>query len=115
MINAKNRFLIIGVYFLWPAKSPDVGQLPQQDTGTSAIQPKIDNPQPKRQLAPEDFQQSATSRLQDQNPRQQELRERAAMLSSLYRNPDSAEAAKARESLLKPPPGRFAQTNCYHL
>lgn len=99
---------IIGVYILWPAKSQDVGQIRQQDASTSAIQPNIYNPQPKRQLEPEDFQQSATSRLQDRNPREQELRDRAAMLSSLYRNPDSADAAKARGSLLKPPRGQFA-------
>jgi hypothetical protein len=106
---------VIGVYILWPAKSQDVGQLPQQDAITSAVQPKTENPQPKRQLEPQDFQQSAASRLQDQNPREQELRERAALLSSLYRNPDSVDAAKARESLLKPPDGRFAQANFYHL
>lgn len=98
----------IGVYVFWPAKSLDVGQIPQKETSNSAIQPKTDNLQPKRQLTPEDFQQSATSRLQDQNPRQQELRDRAAMLSSMYRNPGSPEAAKARESLLKPPNGQFA-------
>ena len=99
---------IIGFYILWPAKSPEERQFPLQDTSTPAIQPNTDNPQPKRQLTPEDFQQSATSRLQDQNPRQQELRDRAAMLSSMYRNPDSVEAAKARESLLKAPRGQFA-------
>jgi hypothetical protein len=99
---------IIGVYILWPAKSPDVEQINQQDASTSAVQPNAGNPQPKRQLEPEDFHQSATSRLQGQNPRQQELRDRAALLSSLYRNPDSPEAAKARQSLLKPPDGQFA-------
>ncbi|MBW8039615.1 MAG: hypothetical protein FVQ85_06405 [Planctomycetes bacterium] len=87
---------IIGVYILWPAESPDVEQIKQQDASTSAIQPKTENPQPKRQLTPQDFQLVATSRLQDQNPRQQELRDKAAMLSSIYRNPDSPEAAKAR-------------------
>jgi hypothetical protein len=99
---------IIGVYILWPAKSPDVGQIPQQDVAISTIQPNTENPQPKRQLKAEDFQPTATSRLQDQNPREREFRERAAMLSSLYRNPDSVEAAKARQSLLKPPNGQFA-------
>ena len=69
---------IVVVYVLWPAKSPDVGQTPQRDASTSAVQPSGENPQPKRQLEPQDFQQSATSRLQDQNPRQQELRDRAA-------------------------------------
>lgn len=87
---------IIGVYILWPAESSDVEQLPPQDVSISAIQPNTENAQPKRQLEPQDFQPTATSRLQDQNPRQQELRERAALLSSLYRNPDSVEAAKAR-------------------
>lgn len=100
--------IIIGVYALWPVKSPDVGQIPQQDASTSTIQPNTENPQPNRQLTPEDFQPTATSRLQDQNPREQQLRDRAALLSSLYRNPDSAEAAKARESLLKAPRGQFA-------
>jgi hypothetical protein len=99
---------VIGVYVLWPAKSPDVGQIRQKDTSVSAVQPSAENPQPNRQLAPEDFQPVATSRLQDQNPRQQELRDRAALLSSLYRNPDSPDAAKARESLLKAPRGQFA-------
>lgn len=99
---------IAGVYVLWPAKSPDVGKLPPQEVSTSAVQQKIENPQPKRQLTPEDFQTTATSRLQNQNPREQELRDRAAMLSSIYRNPDSVEAAKARESLLKAPRGQFA-------
>jgi hypothetical protein len=99
---------IIGIYILWPAKSPDVEQTPQQDASTSAVQPNTENPQPKRQLEPQDFQPTAASRLQDQNPRQQQLRERAALLSSLYRNPDSVEAAKARQSLLKAPDGRFA-------
>ena len=99
---------IIGVYILWPAKSQDVGQITQQDASTSAVQPSIENPQPKRQLTPEDFQTSAHSRPQDRNPREQELRERAAMLRSLYRNPDSVESVKARESLLKAPPGQFA-------
>ena len=106
---------IIGVYILWPAKSPRVEQIPQQDASTSSVQPNTENPQPKRQLEPQDFQQTATSRPQDQNPRQQELRERAALLSSLYRNPDSVEAAKARQSLLRAPNAHFAQTNCYHL
>jgi len=95
--------VIIGVYVLWPAKSPDVRQIPQQDASTSTIQPNIEKPQPKQQLTPEDFQPAATSRLQDQNPREQELRQRAALLSSIYRNPDSPEAAKARELLLKRP------------
>jgi len=99
---------VIGVYVLWPAKSPDVRQIPQQDTSTSAIQPSIEKQQPKRQLTPDDFQTSATTRLQDRNPREQELRDRAALLSSLYRNPDTPDAAKARESLLKPPQGQFA-------
>lgn len=98
----------IGVYILWPPKSQDVGHIPQQDASTSAIQPNTENPQPKRQLEPQDFQPSAASRPQDQKPRERELRDRAALLSSLYRNPDSAEAAKARESLLKPPDGQFA-------
>ena len=106
---------IIGIYTLWPAKSPDVGQAPRQDAGTSAIQPNIENPQPKRKLEPQDFQQSATSRLQDENPREQQLRERAALLSSLYRNPGSPEAAKARQSLLQPPDGRFAKADLDHL
>lgn len=99
---------VIGIYVLWPAKSPDVGQIQQRDASTSTVQPSAENPQPKRQLTPEDFQQSATTQPQDRNPREQELRERAALLSSLYRNPDSVEAAKARESLLKPPDGQFA-------
>jgi len=99
---------IIGVYILWPAKSPDLEQIQQQDASTSAIKPSTDNQQPKRQLTPEDFQTAATTRLQDENPREQELRKRAALLSSLYRNPDSLEAAKARESLLKAPGGQFA-------
>ena len=91
---------IIGVYILWPVKSLDVGQVQQQDVSTSTIQPSIENPQPKRQLTPQDFQPAATSKLQDRNPRQQEHRDRAAMLSSIYRNPDSPDPAKARESLL---------------
>jgi len=78
--------LAIGVYVLWPAKSPDVRQqIQQQDTSTSTIQPNIDNPQPKRQLTAEDFQPAATSKLQDRNPRLQQHRDRAAMLSSIYR------------------------------
>ena len=76
---------IIGVYILRPAKSPDVGQIQQQDVSTSTIQPNIENPQPKRQLAPDDFQPTATSKLQDRNPRQQQHRDRAALLSSIYR------------------------------
>lgn len=99
---------IIGIYILWPVKSPDVRQMPQQDASTSAIQPSVGNLQAKHQLTPDDFQQSATSRLQDENPRERELRDRAALLSSLYRNPDSVEAAKARQSLLKPPNGQLA-------
>ena len=99
---------IAGVYILWPAKSPNERQIQQQDASTSAVQPKIENPHPKRQLEPQDFQPTAASRLQDQNPREQELRDRAALLSSLYRNPDSVEAAKARQSLLKAPRGQFA-------
>ncbi|MCK4830667.1 hypothetical protein KA005_83915, partial [bacterium] len=51
---------IAGVYTLWP-KSPDVRQIPQQYASTSAIQPNIENPQPKRQLTPDDFQPAATS------------------------------------------------------
>lgn len=76
---------IIGVYVLWPADSPDVRQIPQQKVSTSTIQPNIENPQAKRQLTPDDFQPAATSKLQDRNPRQQELRNRAALLSSIYR------------------------------
>jgi len=76
---------IIGVYILWPAKSPDVRHIPQQDAITSVIQPSIENPQSKRQLTPQDFQPAATSKLQDRNPRQQEHRDRAALLSSIYR------------------------------
>ncbi|HIJ52339.1 MAG TPA: hypothetical protein HPP66_04195 [Planctomycetes bacterium] len=76
---------IIGVYVLRPAKSPDVGQKQQQDDSTSAIQPSAENPQPKRQLSPDDFQPAATSKLQDRNPRQQQHRDRAALLSSIYR------------------------------
>jgi hypothetical protein len=60
---------IIGIFILWPTKSPDMEQISQQDASTSAVQPNTENPQPKRQLEPQDFQQSATSRLQDQNPR----------------------------------------------
>jgi len=76
---------IIGVYILRPAKQPAVGQIQQQDASTSAIQPNIENPQPKRQLKPQDFQPAATSKLQDRNPRLQQHRDRAAMLSSIYR------------------------------
>ncbi|HUS71850.1 MAG TPA: hypothetical protein VMY06_02205 [Sedimentisphaerales bacterium] len=77
---------VIGIYILfWPVKQPDVGQIPQQDASSSAIQPSVENPQPKRQLAPEDFQPAATSKLQDRNPRLQQHRDRAAMLSSVYR------------------------------
>ena len=64
---------IAGVYILWPAKSPNERQIQQQDASTSAVQPKIENPHPKRQLEPQDFQPTAASRLQDQNPREQEL------------------------------------------
>ena len=99
---------VIGVYILWPAKSPDVEQILQQDAAISTIQPNTENPQPKRQLTPEDFQQSATSRLQDQNPREQELRDRAAMLSSIYRNPGSPEAAKAST----PSPSHYHDASC---
>ncbi len=53
---------IIGVYILWPAKSPDVVQVQQQDASTSAIQQKTENPQPKRQLTPEDFQTAAATK-----------------------------------------------------
>ena len=47
-------------------------------------------------LTPEDLQPAATSRLQDRNPREQNFRDRAAVLSLLYRNPDSSDTAKSR-------------------
>ena len=76
---------VIGVYVLWPAKSPDVGQIPPQDASTSAVQPNMENREPKSQLTPQDFQPAATSKLQDRNPRLQQHRDRAALLSSIYR------------------------------
>ena len=53
---------VIGVYILWPANSPDERQFPPQDVSTSTVQPRTENPQPKRQLTPEDFQTAATSK-----------------------------------------------------
>lgn len=95
--------LTIGVCVLWPTKSPDTKQTPQRETSALANQPGIEKPQSKHQLTPEDFQLAATSKLEDQNPRQQELRQAAVLLSTIYRNPHSPEAAKARRLLLKPP------------
>jgi len=89
--------VIAGVYVLWP-KTPNSGQRPKQRTSKLATEPK-------RQLKPEDFQSAAGSRLQDIGPKEQELRQKAALLSTLYRDPNSPEAAKARELLLKVPKG----------
>ena len=81
--------VIAGVYGLWYAKTPNSGQTPKQRTS------KLAN-QPKRQLKPEDFQSAAGSRLQNIGPKEQEFRQKAVLLSTLYRDPNSPEAAKAR-------------------
>jgi hypothetical protein len=90
--------IIAGVYVLWYAKTPHSGQIPKHSTSKLASQPK-------RQLKPEDFQSAAGSRLQDIGTKEQELRQKAVLLSALYRDPNSPEAAKARELLLKVPKG----------
>jgi hypothetical protein len=90
--------VIAGVYVLWHAKTPHSGQTPKQRASKLATEPK-------RQLKPEDFQSAAASRLQDIGPKEQELRQKAVLLSTLYRDPNSPEAAKARELLLKAPEG----------
>jgi len=90
--------VVIGAYVLWLAKSPDAGQATKDSTRKLATGPK-------RQLKPEDFQSAAASRLQDIGPKEQELRQKAVLLSTLYRDPNSPEAAKARELLLKAPEG----------
>lgn len=90
--------IIAGVYVLWLAKSPDAGQTTKDSTSKLSTEPK-------RQLAPEDFQSGAVSKLEERNPREQQLRQKAALLSTLYRDPNSPEAAKARELFLKVPKG----------
>ena len=77
--------VVISVYVLWPAKSPDAGQTTKDSVRKLATGPK-------RQLKIEDFQSSAGSRLQDISPQEQELRQKAVLLSTLYRDPNSPEA-----------------------
>ena len=60
--------VIAGVYVLWPVKTPDAGQATKDSARKLATGPK-------RQLKIEDFQSSASSRLQDIGPNEQELRQ----------------------------------------
>jgi len=60
---------IIGVYILWPAKSPDTGNIPYQDKKVLTTQTDREKPQLKRHLKPEDFQTAASSKFQNPQPR----------------------------------------------
>jgi len=88
--------VIVGVYTLWPAKSSDT----KQDNTVSKAQL-----QAKRQLDPKDFQMSANSKSEHPDPREEEHRQTAALLTTIYRNPYDPQAKNAREILLKRPEG----------
>jgi hypothetical protein len=95
--------IIAGVYILWSAKSRKIERIPQQ--GSATFNSKRGTGQPPLEKAFMMAQRTSSRTGEFENQRAAELRQTAAALRALYRDPNSPEAAKARELFLKVPKG----------
>jgi hypothetical protein len=83
--------VIVGVWFLRPGESPPADQVENQKQTVS-------KPQANKTAAEKAVSQRAS---EFEKHRAAQLSSTAESLKTLYRNPNSSEAAKARQSLLK--------------
>ena len=103
---------IAGVYVFWPAEALDAEHTGNQDKDTLKAQPDTMAPKANADPAPARLLSPKASEFEKRKAAQ--LRQTADSLITVYRHPNSPDAAKARESLLKLPVGlEMGEGGCF--
>jgi len=100
--------VMIGVYICWAAESTDTQQVLKED---KRVRSDAEQAQAEHRLGLAELKSPEIAGPKKVDPRAENSRQMVNLLSTIYRNPGSSQAKKARGLLLKVPKGLEEQYN----